>query len=191
LRLGSRPARRRPSLRIEDLRAIPWVFGWMQSRHVLAGWYGLGTALKSYLDQAPGQLARLQEMYREWPFFQAVLDNAQMAWAKADMPIAREYASLVDDRELGASIFDSIEAEHRLTREMILRVTGLGEILDNAPVLQRAIRLRNPYVDPLSYLQVTLLRKLRRGELAADEERGLTAVLLSIGGIAAGLKNTG
>jgi len=107
------------------------------------------------------------------------------------MPIAREYASLVEDKGLGASIFGSVEGEHRLTREMILCVTGLEEILDNASLLQRAIRLRNPYVDPLSYLQVALLRKLRRGELIADEERGLAAVLLSIGGIAAGLKNTG
>jgi phosphoenolpyruvate carboxylase len=120
-----------------------------------------------------------------------VLNNAQMAWAKADMPIAREYATLVEDPSLGAAIFGAIEAEHRLTREIILRVTGLKEILDNEPVLQRAIRLRNPYVDPLSYLQVALLRRLRRGELRADEERGLAAVLLSIGGIAAGLKNTG
>ncbi len=191
LRIGSRPPRRSGSLRIEDLRAIPWVFGWMQSRHALPGWYGLGTALRAYADKAPGNLERLQEMYREWPFFRAVLDNAQMASAKADMPIAREHASLVDDQGLGASIFGAIEAEHRLTREMILRVTALKEILDNEPVLQRAIRLRNPYVDPLSYLQVALLRKLRRGELIADEERGLAAVLLSIGGIAAGLKNTG
>jgi phosphoenolpyruvate carboxylase len=191
LRIGSRPARRGSSPGIEDLRAIPWVFSWMQSRHVLPGWYGLGTALKAYVDQAPGHLERLQEMYREWPFFQAVLDNGQMAWAKADMPIAREYASLVEDHDLGASIFSSIETEHRLTREMILRVTELKEILDNAPVLQQAIRVRNPYVDPLSYLQVALLRKLRRGELPADEPRGLAAVLLSIGGIAAGLKNTG
>jgi phosphoenolpyruvate carboxylase len=191
LRLGSRPARRTSSPRIEELRAIPWVFSWMQSRHVLPGWYGLGTALRAYADGAPENLERLQEMYREWPFFRAVLNNAQMAWAKADMPIAREYATLVEDQNLGAAIFGAIEAEHRLTREMILRVTGLKEILDNEPVLQRAIRLRNPYVDPLSYLQVALLRRLRRGELRADEERGLAAVLLSIGGIAAGLKNTG
>ncbi len=192
LRIGSRPAKRQQSQRIEDLRAIPWVFAWMQSRHALPSWYGLGTALRAFAHRAPENLSRLRAMYQEWPFLRALIDNAAMALAKADMAIAREYAALVADRRLADETFGRIEAEWRLSREMVLAVTGQGELLDNAPDLQHFIRVRNPYVDPLSYIQVALLGKLSRGEFTEeDQERAMAAVLVGINGIAAGLKNTG
>jgi phosphoenolpyruvate carboxylase len=191
LRLGSRPSRRTEGGRIEDLRAIPWVFSWMQSRHALPGWYGLGTALKTHAALEPGHQERLVRMYREWPFFRAVIDNAMMALAKADMGIAREYAGLVRDRALAERIFGRIEAEHQLTRAMVLEVTGQREILDGEPVQKRSIRMRNPAIDPMSYLQVALLRRYRTAESDPERTEALEAVLTSISGIAAGLKNTG
>ncbi|MBA3943982.1 MAG: phosphoenolpyruvate carboxylase [Herpetosiphonaceae bacterium] len=191
LNIGSRPSSRGGSGRIEDLRAIPWVFAWMQSRHTLPGWYGLGSALTGYRDQhgADGR-ALLQEMYREWPFFRTLLDNAQMILAKADMRIARSYAALVEDHDLANEIWGRIEDEFELTTTAILEITGQAQLLDNAPTLQLSIERRNPYIDPLSVIQVELLCRLRA---ASDEdvEALREAVLLSINGIAAGLKNTG
>jgi len=207
LNIGSRPARRTQGRRIiEELRAIPWVFSWMQSRYVLPSWYGVGGALEEYMAEAPERLAQLQEMYRSWPFMRAFLDNLQMTLSKADMHIARHYASLVDDEEMRRSISEEIEQEYERTRRMLLLIVGGTALLDNTPVLQRSIRLRNPYVDPLSYFQVALLRRLRslggpmaldeaEQQAASDQERErarLTyAVLLTINGIAAGLRNTG
>jgi len=206
LNIGSRPARRTQGRRIEELRAIPWVFSWMQSRYVLPSWYGVVGAMEDYMPEAPGRLAQLQEMYRSWPFMRAFLDNLQMTLSKADMHIARHYALLVDDEEMRQSISEEIEQEYELTRRMLLLITGGTALLDNTPVLQRSIRLRNPYVDPLSYFQVALLRRLRslggpmaldeaEQQAASDQERErahLTyAVLLTINGIAAGLRNTG
>jgi phosphoenolpyruvate carboxylase len=192
LRIGSRPAKRQQSQHIEDLRAIPWVFAWMQSRHALPSWYGLGTALRAFAHRAPENLSRLRTMYQEWPFLRVLIDNTAMALAKADMAIAREYAALVADRRLADETFGRIEAEWRLSRKLVLAVTGQGELLDNAPDLQHFIRVRNPYVDPLSYIQVGLLGKLRRGEFTEEDwEWAMAAVLLSVNGIAAGLKNTG
>jgi phosphoenolpyruvate carboxylase len=192
LAIGSRPARRKGTERFEDLRAIPWVFAWMQSRHTLPGWYGLGQALARYMQEVPEGLRTLQDMYQGWLFFRAVVDNAQMALLKADMAIAARYAGLVDDPELGRRIFGQIAAEHTRAREALLAITGQQALLDNEPVLQRAIRLRNPYVDPLNLVQVGLLRRLRRlpGD-SAEREQIVNALRLSIVGIAAGLKNTG
>jgi phosphoenolpyruvate carboxylase len=191
LKIGSRPVSRKNSDRIEDLRAIPWVFSWMQSRHTLPGWYGLGSALDDFVARENGALALLQEMYGGWPFFRALLDNAQMILAKADMDIARRYALLVDDRALAAEIFGRVEAEHQRTVRMICAVCQIDEILAAAPVLQKSIKMRNPYVDPLSFVQLELLRRLR-GPLPDDERQELSdTILLSINGIAAGLKNTG
>jgi len=198
LNIGSRPPKRTASDRIEDLRAIPWVFSWMQSRYTLPGWYGVGTALSDYADQSPDHLARLREMYRRWPFFATMLDNAQMSLAKADMDIAARYARLVGDQAMAQRIYNTIAAEFRRSVEIICRITDQEALLDNQPVLQKSIRLRNPYVDPLSYLQVELLRRLRALPLEGDLEepkaqrRDLrAAVLLSINGVAAGVKNTG
>lgn len=206
LNIGSRPARRSKGRSIEELRAIPWVFSWMQSRYVLPSWYGVGSAIETYLTEDPARLATLQDMYRNWPFMRAFLDNLQMTLSKADMHIARHYAQLVDDEALRQRLASQIEQEYERTRRLLIQISGGKELLDNAPVLQRSIALRNPYVDPLSYFQVTLLRRLRalggplmldegKAQEASEQERErarLTyAVLLTINGIAAGLRNTG
>ncbi len=198
LNIGSRPPKRTASDRIEDLRAIPWVFSWMQSRHTLPGWYGVGTALAAYADQSPTHLERLRQMYCEWPFFATTIDNAQMSLAKADMEIAARYASLVTDTVIRDRIYGAVAAEYEKSITIICRITGLDAMLDNQPILQKSIRLRNPYVDPLSYLQVELLKRLRAlpsGDASEDikiARRDLrAAVLLSINGVAAGMKNTG
>jgi phosphoenolpyruvate carboxylase len=193
LTIGSRPARRSASARIEDLRAIPWVFAWMQSRQTLPGWYGLGSALSRYMWQTPHGLETLQTLYQKWPFFKSALDNAQMALLKADMAIAARYAHLVADRQLGERIFSQIAAEHTQTEQTLLAISRQKRLLDNEKVLQRAIQLRNPYVDPLSLIQVGLLRRYRALPEADSAERKtiLDGLRLSIVGIAAGLKNTG
>ncbi len=206
LNIGSRPARRAKGRSIEELRAIPWVFAWMQSRYVLPSWYGVGGALEELVSENPGCLEELQQMYREWPFLRAFLDNMQMTLSKADMHIAQHYASLVEDEEMRQRLSKEILVEYERTRRMLLEIVGGTELLDNAPVLQHSIRRRNPYVDPLSHFQVELLRRLRAlgGPLVLDEAEQQTAseqererarltyaVLLTINGIAAGLRNTG
>lgn len=206
LNIGSRPARRTKSRAIEELRAIPWVFSWMQSRHVLPSWYGVGSALEAYISDNAEHLALLQHMYQEWPFLHAFLDNLQMTLSKADMHIAQHYATLVDDHTLQQHISHIIREEYERTRALVLKIVGGRALLDNTKVLQESIRRRNPYVHPLSYFQVELLRRLRAlgGPLmlspeeqkqasAEEKERAqLTyAVLLTINGIAAGVRNTG
>ena len=209
LKIGSRPASRTGSNRIEDLRAIPWVFSWMQSRHTLPGWYGLGYALETFvagaelevasgdmtdeyaLDIHRSRLKTLQDMYNDWPFFRTVIDNAQMILGKADLHIAAHYAELVPDQAIGKAIFDDIKAEHERTTRMVREVAQIDHLLDNTPVLQLSIERRNPYVDPLSYIQVELLRRLRDAPEGPDHAALEDAILLSINGIAAGLKNTG
>jgi phosphoenolpyruvate carboxylase len=192
LQIGSRPARRTSSHEIADLRAIPWNFSWMQSRHVLPGWYGLGTALESYLAHQD-RLPQLQTMYQEWPFFRDTINNAQVSLGKADMGIARLYASLVGDQRVRELVFGDIQAEYQRTRQTILKVTKQADILDNNKVLQASIPLRNPYVDPLNFIQVSLLRQLRAlpDPKAPEAEAILAAILLTINGISSGLKNTG
>ena len=193
MRIGSRPSRRTAKATFDSLRAIPWGFSWMQSRHVLPGWYGVGEALETYGSQSPEHVNRLQGMYRKWPFFRVVIDNAQVSLAKADMGIARRYANLVEDEAVRTKIFGEIESSFSRTVTWILRVTGQRELLDNDPVLQRSVRQRNPYVDPLNFVQVALLRRLRflpeKDSLKAQQL--LNAIFLTINGIASGLKNTG
>lgn len=190
LKIGSRPARRGKAAGIDQLRAIPWVFSWMQCRHTLPGWYGLGSAVSDYLADQPEGLAFLQEMYHRWPFWSTLIDNAQMILSKADMTIARLYADLVEDQKVADSVFERISAEYQRTVDVIAKVTGQDTLLERSPILERSIQRRNPYVDPLSFLQLVLLRRLRDG---GDESRDdlVTAVLESINGIASGLKNTG
>ena len=199
MNIGSRPAKRRETTDISDLRAIPWVFAWTQSRVNLPGWFGLGTGLGA---DSPQRLAVLQNMYREWPFFRTVINRAQLSMRRADMTIATLYASLAD-AETRSAVFGEIMDEFRLTERIILGITGQDALLDNEPWLQRSINLRNPYVDPLNYIQVALLKKQRTAsELAAEERAGgdaparqdprlRQAILLSINGIAAGLQATG
>ncbi|MCI1020317.1 phosphoenolpyruvate carboxylase [Microbacterium sp. C5A9] len=186
LALGSRPARRGLSVEsLEDLRAIPWVFAWTQARINLAGWFGLGTALAAVGDEA-----RLIEAYREWPLLRTMIDNVAMSLAKTDERIAREYLALGDRDDLAQLVLD----EMTLTREWVIRLTGGVGLLENKPILQRAVQLRTPYVDALSLLQLRALRALRDpaaavGSGSDDEQRRL--LLLSVSGVAAGLQNTG
>src|SRR5262249_426720 len=161
LKLASRPARRGTAVGIDQLRAIPWVFSWMQSRHTLPGWYGLGSAVAEHLESDEGNLATLQTMYQRWPFWRTLIDNAQMILAKADLTIARLYADLVEDQAIADRIFGQISAEYDRTVDVICRITGQSGMLENVPILQRSIQRRNPYVDPLSFVQLVLLRRLR------------------------------
>lgn len=194
LNIGSRPASRKPTDRIEDLRAIPWVFSWMQSRYALPGWYGIGTALEGFLKNTSnpdGSLDLLQDMYKSWAFFRSILDNAQMILGKADINIARRYAELVPDRAQAEHIFRAIAEEYERTTIMICKVAEISDLLENMPILQRSIRRRNPYIDPMSYMQIELLRRLRADPEQPGHEALEDAILLSINGLAAGLMNTG
>jgi phosphoenolpyruvate carboxylase len=192
LNIGSRPSKRKNSDRFEDLRAIPWVFSWTQSRYLLPAWYAAGTAFQNYIAGDTERLEILRTMYREYSFFRSLVDNLQMALAKADLLIAREYAAMINDDTIRARIFSQIEEEYTKTKQLILEITGQADILDNTPVIQESIRLRNPYVDPLSYLQVQLLTELRSlRSQGNDDAELLREVLLTINGIAAGLRNTG
>jgi phosphoenolpyruvate carboxylase len=186
LNIGSRPALRvAGSTRIEDLRAIPWVFSWTQSRYTLPAWYGFGSAV----HQWDGDINLLRQMYQTWPFFKAQVDFMEMSAQKADMHIAQRYAELVDDREIRDRIFSRIEEEYRWLRESILELTGEKETLEHNPTLQTSIKLRNPYVDALSYFQITLLKAWRASGRTRDDLK--RAVLLSINGVANGMRNTG
>lgn len=195
LRLGSRPARRRRASKgLADLRAIPWVFGWTQSRHLVPGWMAVGSAIESFRKQRGSEgLALLREMYGDWPFFHSTISNIEMTLAKADFQIARQYAERLAGRDPGRRIFSILETEYELTCSMVLAVTGEKHLLDKSPVLQRSIAVRNPYVDPMSYLQVELLER-KRSEIhgrTAPDDKLLYAILLTINGIAAGMRNTG
>jgi phosphoenolpyruvate carboxylase len=186
LKIGSRPSRRREG-GIESLRAIPWVFSWIQNRCLLPGWYAAGTALEGFMAREADGREVMRGWYRTWPFFRALIDNLEVNLAKADMTIARLYAGLAG-RE-GAALFARIQDEYDRTRTAVLTVSEQPGLLDRQPVLARSIRLRNPYVDPLNHLQVDLLRRKRMG--ARPDEALDRALALTITGIAAGLRNTG
>ena len=186
LQIGSRPARRQQTHRIEDLRAIPWVFSWTQSRFLLPGWYGVGAGLER--GRSLFGLGFLQEMELDWPFFAATIANAEMALAKSDLGIAARYADLVRDPELRGRIWDQICAEHTRATDEILRLTGQSRLLDRDSVLRRSIDRRNPYVDPISFVQVEMLLRHRD---AHSDSNVLRTILRTVNGIAGGLKNTG
>jgi phosphoenolpyruvate carboxylase len=191
-RIGSRPARRSQNRSLEDLRAIPWVFGWMQSRHAVPAWFGVGHALDRFSQRSPEHAQLLCEMMSDFPFFAALIRSVEIAMAKADFSIARLYAGLVPDRALRDGVFTMLHDEFDRSRRLILAVTCQRELLEKNPVLARSVRLRNPYVDPLSLIQVDLLRRKRA---AAPSEAANSALDYAIGatmnGIAAGLHNTG
>jgi phosphoenolpyruvate carboxylase len=193
LRIGSRPAKRQGGGRIEDLRAIPWVFSWTQSRHGIPGWFGLGAALDEESGREGGSgRSRLAEMYRRWPFFRSLLDNAQISLGKSDLAVARLYDGLAEPPELRERVFSVVAAEWRRTEAAVLAVTGQPAILSASPVLRESIRLRNPYVDPMSFAQVSLLGRLRAlPEESPDREPVRRLVALTINGVAAGLQSTG
>ncbi len=212
LNIGSRPTRRKASREITDLRAIPWVFSWTQSRVNLPSWYGVGTALANWveagedsaedgLENRPAdadaqaaarqkRLDRLSDMYENWPFFRTVLDNVQMGLCKGDMPIASLYAQLADEATR-QEVFTDILDEYEKTKTMVLAITGYSELLENELWLQRSIKLRNPYVDPMNYIQVAVLERMRQQPDPENVDSLRTAVLLSVNGVAAGLQNTG
>lgn len=205
MRIGSRPAKRKQgSKSLDDLRAIPWVFGWTQSRHLLPGWLAVGTALEQFIGKGSpgkknGNLELLREMYKDWPFFHSTISNIEMTLAKADFQIARQYAERLPEPKLGKRIFKMLESEYERACRVVLQITGEKQLLDNSPVLQRSIAVRNPYVDPMSYLQVELLARKRICETddalceyePGEREKLLYAILLTINGVAAGMRNTG
>jgi len=186
-KIGSRPSRRNASTKLTDLRAIPWVFGWTQSRLLVPAWFGVGYAIDQYLAR-PGSLVLLEEMAREFPLFIDLLRNVELALGKVDLATARLYASLVEDASLRERIFDMFEAEFHRTVRALLAITGQKELLEDNPVLGHSIRLRNPYVDPMHLIQVDLLRRKRQGEDTPELNRAIAA---TISGISAGLRNTG
>jgi len=190
LPLGSRPARRLTGRDLCDLRAIPWVFAWTQSRHFLPSWYGLGYALERYgQENGPKALGRLREMYKHWPFFSVLLDNAEASLAKTDLFIAARYAQLVRPASLGEMIFRRVEEEYHRSRRMVLLVAERTHLLARQPVLAESIQLRNPYVDPLNLLQIRFLEEWRHSRKPRPEL--LRALQVTVGGIAFGMKSTG
>ena len=184
LNIGSRPTSRQAKRTIEGLRAIPWVFSWSQSRALLPGWYGFGSAVA----RSGAPLSQLKEMYGAWPFFSSALANMEMVLAKGDMAIAGRYAGLVEDRALADHVFGQIRAEWDRTVEALLGITGQGAVLENNPDLAAVIRSRLPYIDPLNHLQIELIRRRRAGD---NDQSVLDGIHLTINGVAAGLRNTG
>jgi len=187
-RIGSRPTRRSQQRGLDDLRAIPWVFGWMQSRHVLPAWFGVGYALERFVNASAGNKSLLQNLLEQFPLFHELIDNVELGMAKADHSIATLYAGLVSDVALRERVLGLIVEEFERTKRVVLELTSQQTLLEKNPVLARSIRLRNPYVDPLSLIQVELLRRKRAGEESESLNYALAA---TINGIAAGLRNTG
>jgi phosphoenolpyruvate carboxylase len=188
LHIGSRPAARGKSSEVTKIRAIPWVFSWMQSRFNLPGWFGFGSALAAVKDES-----LLREMYRNWALFNTMLNNTEMSLLKADMGIASLYVDLVPDKDLGSEIFGAIREEYDRTRDIVLAISGHANLLEEEPITQNAVQLRNPYVDPLNYIQVEMLRRIRAlPDQEGEEAQAIREVIsITINGIAAGLRNTG
>ncbi|MCL1950729.1 MAG: phosphoenolpyruvate carboxylase [Turicibacter sp.] len=189
LNIGSRPMSRKSQGRFEDLRAIPWVFAWTQSRQLLPAWYAAGTGLAEFSKQSSENLALMQQMYQNWHFFKNTIDNLQMALMKADMTTSKEYVTLVDNADAANRIFANIQQEYATTKDIVLKITGDEELLEQTPNIKESVYKRNPYIDPLNFIQVELIRELREGNDVDDST--LIQVLLTISGISAGLRNTG
>ncbi|MGD8854122.1 MAG: phosphoenolpyruvate carboxylase [Gammaproteobacteria bacterium] len=193
LNIGSRPTHRKKQDRSKSsIRAIPWVFGWAQSRHTLPAWYGIGSALDWFIEQDGGDLDKLRTMYRKWPFFRAMLSNAQMSLAKAEMDIAAEYAALAADSAGAQAIYERIRAEYERTRQTVTQVADICCLLEETPALALSLSRRDPYLDPLNHIQIKLLGRVRDPALDdAEQERWLEPLLRSINAIASGMRNTG
>ncbi len=193
MNIGSRPSHRNKKDRSKaSVRAIGWVFGWAQSRHTLPAWYGIGSALNDWCVEDPARIQILSAMYQDWPFFRAFISNIQMALTKADMHIARQYATLSSDPGTANHIYHLINTEFEKTRDIILKLTGLEELLDENIPLKLSLSRRNPYLDPLNNIQLTLLRRFRDERARSDERQiWLDPLLRSINAIAAGMRNTG
>ncbi len=192
MQISSRPAKRKAKGGFSAMRAIPWMFSWMQSRAIVPSWFGIGTSFQAFCDAEPKGKSLLQELYREWSFFKAIIDNAQLDVAKADMGIAELYASLVESETLREEFFGRIRKEHCLSSAMIMQVTQQEGLLANMAAIKTSIERRNPYIDPLNFMQVALLRELRQLDpQSSDWQPVLRATLATINGIAAGMKTTG
>ncbi|WP_455205714.1 phosphoenolpyruvate carboxylase [Kaarinaea lacus] len=193
LNIGSRPSHRKKSDRSKSsVRAIAWVFGWAQSRHTLPAWYGIGSALEHWRQRDPTRIALLQKMYLEWPFFRSMLSNTQMALFKAEPRIAREYSKLCLDKNTGETIYAMFAAENRRTVSQVMQISGASGLLEETPALALSLGRRDPYLDPLNHIQITLLKRSRREDLSEEEyEKWLNALLRTINAIAAGMRNTG
>ena len=191
LNIGSRPSRRKSTQSINDLRAIPWVFAWTQSRTNIPSWYGVGTGFSKWIESGKDDcLAELQDMYCKWPFFQTVLNNVHLGLGRADMDIAQLYSELVAE-DFGKEIYQNIKDEFELTRKWLLAITQHDDILDSEQWLQHSIRMRNPYVDPINFIQVALLERFRETEDQEERDRIQKVIIESVNGIAAGLQNVG
>lgn len=193
LNIGSRPSHRKKADRsMGSIRAIPWVFGWAQSRHTVPAWYGIGTALSKWHNNDPQRIEKLQSMYREWPFFRALLSNSQMALYKGDMNISKEYAGLCKDNDVAKRLHDKISDEYSRTKEQVLNLSDCAYLMAETPALAFSLERRNPYLDPLNHIQTTLLHRLR-DESSSDDERDIwrNPLLRTINAIAQGMRNTG
>ena len=189
LNIGSRPASRKKTREIEDLRAIPWVFSWAQCRLMLPGWYGFGTAVREFCAARPADgMQMLQAMARDWPFFQTLLSNMDMVLAKSSIAIASRYAGLVEDAALRQAIFPRLRREWESAIASLKEILGHDRLLQQNPLLERSIRNRFPYLDPLNHVQIELLRHLRANEANA---KALRTIQITINGISAGLRNSG
>jgi phosphoenolpyruvate carboxylase len=193
MNIGSRPShRRKGDLSKSSVRAIPWVFGWSMSRTTMPAWYGVGYAIHQWLDSKPDALKQLRKMNRHWPFFAAMISNLQMSLYKSDMRIALDYSKLCSDRKLADLIYGMLCTENKRSIDGVLRVAEITGLLENDPVLTLSLSRRDPYLDPLAYLQIDLLRKYRdETQSVTDRKQWESALLSSINGIAAGLRNTG
>lgn len=192
LNIGSRPSHRKKKDRSKSsVRAIGWVFGWAQSRHTLPAWYGIGTALARWREEHPGGADQLRRMYEEWPFLRALTSNVQMALTKADLGIAESYAALTVDPAAGAKVYGMIHAEYERTKTELLSLASIDSLLSEDPLLQRSLKRREPYLDPLNYIQLELLKRYRRARDEDVRQRALDPLLRSINAIAAGMRNTG
>jgi phosphoenolpyruvate carboxylase len=187
-KIGSRPSRRHLGSSLEDLRAIPWGFGWIQSRLMVPAWFGVGTAFERYASRSPAGMGLLREMMGRFPFFFDMVRNVELAMAKVDLPLAHQYSGLVADKELRGRVWSLMTDELSRTRRMLLEVTGQSRLLETNPDLAESLRLRNPYIDPMSLVQIELLRRKRAGEGGEQLDYLLAA---TIHGVAAGLRNTG
>jgi phosphoenolpyruvate carboxylase len=193
LNIGSRPSHRARGDRSKSsVRAIAWVFGWAQSRQTIPAWYGLGSALENCCTAEKKRIKMLRQMYRDWPFFRALLSNTQMALFKSSMDIAREYADLCTDQEMADYVFKLIDEEYRRTSQWVKRIVEIDELLDDTPLLKTSLTRRDPYLDPLNHIQLELLERYRdAGTRETERDASLDPLLRSINAIAGGMRNTG
>ncbi len=194
-KIGSRPVRR-GKRELKDLRAIPWVFSWIQSRYIISSWYGVGYAIERFIEEyGPEAIEELREMYAEWPYFRSVIDNAQISLEKTEMYIADQYGVLVEDKVIRDNIMQQIHSEYKRSIEKLIEVSLDKKLLDSKPILKNSIRLRNPYIDPLHYIQIRFLKEIRQKEFLSQNEsvriKMYETLLLTMNGIAAGMKSTG